>query len=586
MMRGSLLSVHAPGPAVTSSNKVGIIRNFARHILVHPMIQPRQAHLCRQPAQPRQPAGRRAPCLRAGRHPVTAPGRWPAGAVPAACHRQLCGRIACGSLHPRPRGLHPDQRGRHFPGFEGPQGTTGKRWMLQKRSISLPAREHRRGVRHPGTRCARFTDPKNCEPNSPYSASKAASDHPVRAWHHPMACRSHDQLQQQLRAVPLPGKAHPADDRQRPGGQTLPVYGDGMQIRDWLYVKDHCSAIRRVLEAGAGRNPTTSAAGTKAQHRHRQHGLRLLDELRPRADGPELPQPDHLREGPPRPRPALCHRRPQDRARAGLETRRDLRHRHPQDRAVVPGPPRLVAQVQSGAYRDWTAKAIRGRAGVANPHEHPAASEKAARSAGSCSAAWRCWARSRRWTIDSPTTAATCQPRGRCDTVRQMRPRRHRQRAAHTAVDKAEANQNWPAPAQRHHPGVLAEEAAAWRLAGALQHRLRVSTAAAPPGSKPTRPPPVGVWPDQAGRRATIQQSGAAFDFCAPAGSMPRGGKLCQDHAALAASANASPSSTTRWGAPTGPTCSPTSRPTPSATCQQARRTRPVPLGGGRNHLA
>jgi dTDP-glucose 4,6-dehydratase len=69
-------------------------------------------------------------------------------------------------------------------------------------------------------------------------------------------------------------------------GKPLPVYGDGLQIRDWLYVKDHCSAIRRVLEKRpSGRDLQRGRLERDAQHRHRAHRLPLLDELRPRADG-------------------------------------------------------------------------------------------------------------------------------------------------------------------------------------------------------------------------------------------------------------------------------------------------------------
>jgi dTDP-glucose 4,6-dehydratase len=69
-------------------------------------------------------------------------------------------------------------------GFWRPYGTTGKRYQLSIKKHSVPACEHRRGLRHPGQCDPAFTEDHTYEPNSPYSASKAASDHLVRAWHH------------------------------------------------------------------------------------------------------------------------------------------------------------------------------------------------------------------------------------------------------------------------------------------------------------------------------------------------------------------------------------------------------------------
>ncbi|MFM8339929.1 MAG: dTDP-glucose 4,6-dehydratase, partial [Fluviibacter sp.] len=96
-----------------------------------------------------------------------------------------------------------------------------------------------------------FSETNPYEPNSPYSASKAASDHLVRAWHHTYGlpvlttnCSNN--------YVPyhFPEKLIPLCILNALNGKPLPIYGDGQQIRDWLYVKDHCSAILRVLEAG------------------------------------------------------------------------------------------------------------------------------------------------------------------------------------------------------------------------------------------------------------------------------------------------------------------------------------------------
>ena len=96
-----------------------------------------------------------------------------------------------------------------------------------------------------------FTEEHRYEPNSPYSASKAASDHLVRAYHHtynlPVLTTN---CSNNYGPYHFPEKLIPLMIVNALAGKSLPVYGDGRQIRDWLYVKDHCSAIRRVLEAG------------------------------------------------------------------------------------------------------------------------------------------------------------------------------------------------------------------------------------------------------------------------------------------------------------------------------------------------
>jgi dTDP-glucose 4,6-dehydratase len=96
-----------------------------------------------------------------------------------------------------------------------------------------------------------FSETNRYEPNSPYSASKAASDHLVRAYHHtyglPVLTTN---CSNNYGPYHFPEKLIPLVIHNALAGKSLPIYGDGQQIRDWLYVKDHCSAIRRVLEAG------------------------------------------------------------------------------------------------------------------------------------------------------------------------------------------------------------------------------------------------------------------------------------------------------------------------------------------------
>ncbi len=132
-----------------------------------------------------------------------------------------------------------------------------------------------------------FTEEHKYEPNSPYSASKAASDHLVRAWHHtyglPVVTTN---CSNNYGPFHFPEKLIPLMIVNALAGKALPVYGDGMQVRDWLYVKDHCSAIRRVLEAGRlGETYNIGGWNEKPNIEIVNIVCALLDELRPRADG-------------------------------------------------------------------------------------------------------------------------------------------------------------------------------------------------------------------------------------------------------------------------------------------------------------
>jgi dTDP-glucose 4,6-dehydratase len=132
-----------------------------------------------------------------------------------------------------------------------------------------------------------FTEDHNYEPNSPYSASKAASDHLVRAWHHtyglPVLTTN---CSNNYGPLHFPEKLIPLMIVNALAGKPLPIYGDGMQVRDWLYVRDHCSAIRRVLEAGKlGETYNVGGWNEKANIDIVKTVCALLDELRPRGDG-------------------------------------------------------------------------------------------------------------------------------------------------------------------------------------------------------------------------------------------------------------------------------------------------------------
>jgi len=206
-----------------------------------------------------------------------------------------------------------------------------------------------------------FTEQHHIEPNSPYSASKAASDHLVRAWHHtyglPVLTTN---CSNNYGPYHFPEKLIPLMIVNALAGKALPVYGDGQQIRDWLYVKDHCSAIRRVLEAGRlGETYNVGGWNEKANLEIVHTVCSLLDELRPRADGkPYKEQITYVTD-----RPGHDRRYAIDARK--LERELGWRPAETFDSGIRKtvqwylSNPDWVAHVQSGAYREWVQKQYR-----------------------------------------------------------------------------------------------------------------------------------------------------------------------------------------------------------------------------------
>ena len=208
-----------------------------------------------------------------------------------------------------------------------------------------------------------FAETNRYEPNSPYSASKAASDHLVRAWHHtyglPVLTTN---CSNNYGPYHFPEKLIPLMIVNALAGKPLPVYGDGMQIRDWLYVKDHCSAIRRVLQAGRlGETYNVGGWNEKPNIEIVKTVCALLDELRPKADGTSYAaqiryvtdRPGHDR------RYAIDARKlerelgwkPAETFETGIRKTVQWYLDHPE----------WVAHVQSGAYREWVSQNYAGR---------------------------------------------------------------------------------------------------------------------------------------------------------------------------------------------------------------------------------
>ena len=202
---------------------------------------------------------------------------------------------------------------------------------------------------------APFTETTPYTPNSPYSATKAASDHLVRAYHHtyglPVLTTN---CSNNYGPNHFPEKLIPLMIVNALAGKALPVYGDGMQVRDWLYVKDHCSAIRRVLEAGtAGETYNVGGWNEKPNIEIVNMVCGLLDELRPRADGQSYrTQITYVKDRPGHDRRYAIDARkleaelgwkPAETFETGIRKTVQWYLDHPD----------WVAHVQSGAYRQW-----------------------------------------------------------------------------------------------------------------------------------------------------------------------------------------------------------------------------------------
>ena len=146
-----------------------------------------------------------------------------------------------------------------------------------------------------------FTEDHVYQPNSPYSASKAASDHLVRAWHHthglPVLTTN---CSNNYGPYHFPEKLIPLVIVNALAGQPLPIYGDGRQVRDWLFVADHCGAIRTVLAKGTVGETYNVGGNSEKQNIEVVRAIcALLDQRRPRADGqPRESQITHVADRP------------------------------------------------------------------------------------------------------------------------------------------------------------------------------------------------------------------------------------------------------------------------------------------------
>ena len=201
---------------------------------------------------------------------------------------------------------------------------------------------------------APFSETNPYEPNSPYSASKAASDHLVRAWHHtyglPILTTN---CSNNYGPFQFPEKLIPLVIVNALAGKPLPIYGDGMQVRDWLYVRDHCKAIRVVLEGGTA-GETYNIGGWNEQPNIEivRTICRLLDELRPDTAGRRSRLITHVTDRPGHDRRYAIDAgkierelgwRPDETFATGIRKTVEWYLEHPE----------WVEHVQSGSYREW-----------------------------------------------------------------------------------------------------------------------------------------------------------------------------------------------------------------------------------------
>ena len=212
---------------------------------------------------------------------------------------------------------------------------------------------------------APFTETHLYEPNSPYSASKAASDHLVRAWHHtyglPVLTTN---CSNNYGPYHFPEKLIPLMIVNALAGKPLPVYGDGQQVRDWLYVKDHTAAIRQVLARGTvGQTYNVGGWNEKPNIEIVQTVCALLDEMRPDPAGSHSRLITYVADRPGHDRRYAIDARkierelgwkPAETFESGIRktVRWYLDHAD------------WVAHVQSGAYRDWVDTNYQGRSAV------------------------------------------------------------------------------------------------------------------------------------------------------------------------------------------------------------------------------
>ena len=207
-----------------------------------------------------------------------------------------------------------------------------------------------------------FTEAKAFEPNSPYSASKAASDHLVRAWHHtyglPVLTTN---CSNNYGPYQFPEKLIPLMILNALSSKALPVYGDGLNVRDWLYVGDHCTAIRRVLEAGRlGETYNIGGWNEKPNLEIVKTICALLDELKPDTKGKHERLVSFVKDRPGHDRRYAIDARKIEKE-LGWKPKETFESGIRKTLQWYLANQEWVASVTSGAYRNWVDTNYQGR---------------------------------------------------------------------------------------------------------------------------------------------------------------------------------------------------------------------------------
>jgi dTDP-glucose 4,6-dehydratase len=207
-----------------------------------------------------------------------------------------------------------------------------------------------------------FSETNPFEPNSPYAASKASSDHLVRAWHHtyglPVLTTN---CSNNYGPFHFPEKLIPLVILNALNGKPLPIYGDGQQVRDWLFVKDHCTAIARVLESGrVGETYNIGGWNEKANIDVVKTICARLDQLRPRPDGkPYAEQITYVKDRPGHDRRYAIDARKIERE-LGWKPKETFETGIEKTVQWYLDNPKWVEGVTSGEYRKWLGKQYGG----------------------------------------------------------------------------------------------------------------------------------------------------------------------------------------------------------------------------------
>ena len=353
-----------------------------------------------------------------------------------------------------------------------PRASTGRAAGGRAGVVPLPPRLHRRGLRLPDGDRAGVHRVPSVRAEQPLLGEQGGRDHLVRAWHHtygPPVLTTN--CSNNYGPLHFPEKLIPLMIVNALAGPSLPVYGDGMNVRDWLYVGDHRAAIREVLARGRVGETYNVGGGNEMPNIEIVRVCALARRTAPDLAGSRTRLIAHVTDRPGHDRRYAIDAT-QDRTRARLASGRDLRLGPPQDRAVV-----LSTATGSPTCRA-APTATGSRSTTRHDEEDPAARARTARSAGSCSARWRLWARSSRWTSTAPGRIAPTSP----FAPNRWPPRYARSRRTRSSTPRRTPPSTVPSPSPtwrarstpRRRRRSRARRACARACLVHLQHRLRV----------------------------------------------------------------------------------------------------------------